>query len=58
MQDVRKRLLDTETEIEKLKAASGLSDAGTGSNINVQQITELNTQLGQARSDVLEKQTR
>src|SRR5262249_46790200 len=58
LEDMRGRLLETETAIEKLKAQSGLSDTGAGGNVNLQQITELNTQLGHARADALEKQAR
>jgi polysaccharide biosynthesis transport protein len=58
VEEMRGRLLETEMAIEKLKAASGLSDTGAGSNVNLQQITDLNTQLSQARADAAEKQAR
>jgi polysaccharide biosynthesis transport protein len=58
LEDMRAHLLETETAIERLKADNGLSDSGSGSNINIQQITDLNTQLSQARADLLEKQAR
>ncbi len=57
-EETRIKLLETETSIEKLKAESGLSDTGTGSNLSMQQITEMNTQLGQVRADLLDKKTR
>jgi polysaccharide biosynthesis transport protein len=55
--ELKSRVVETETAIEKLKAQSGLSDTGKGS-INEQQITDLNAQLMLARAEVAEKRAR
>jgi polysaccharide biosynthesis transport protein len=55
--ELKGRVVETETAIEKLKAASGLSDTGKG-NIIEQQIADLNAQLMVARADVGEKRAR
>jgi exopolysaccharide transport family protein len=52
--DLQSRVLEAEASIEKLKAQSGIVDAGSN-NLNEQQIAELNTQLMAARGDVAEK---
>ncbi len=61
--DLRDSLSQTEGEIEKIKAESGLSDVGLnggGLSVNVteQQMSELNKQLADARSEVMEKKLR
>jgi polysaccharide biosynthesis transport protein len=55
--DLKARVVDTETAMEKLKAQSGLSDTEKGS-VNEQQITDLNAQLMLARAEVAEKRAR
>ena len=55
--DLKDRVLDTETAIEKLKSKSGLTDTGKG-NIVEQQIADLNTQLMVARTDIADKRAR
>ncbi len=61
--DLRDSLSQTEGEIEKIKAESGLSDVGLnggGLSVNVteQQMSELNKQLTDARTEVMEKKLR
>jgi polysaccharide biosynthesis transport protein len=61
--DLRESLSQTEGQIEKIKAQSGLSDIGLnggGLSVNVaeQQMSELNKQLGDARAEVIEKKLR
>jgi polysaccharide biosynthesis transport protein len=61
--ELRDSLSQTEGEIEKIKAESGLNDIGAnaiGLSVNVaeQQMSELNKQLGDARSEVMEKKLR
>ena len=61
--DLRESLSQTEGQIEKIKAQSGLSDIGLnggGLSVNVaeQQMSELNKQLGDARGEVMEKKLR
>jgi polysaccharide biosynthesis transport protein len=53
--DLRSRVLETEASIEKLKAASGMGDAGAKGTISEQQLSELNAQLMLAGADVAEK---
>ncbi|HEV2302424.1 MAG TPA: polysaccharide biosynthesis tyrosine autokinase [Stellaceae bacterium] len=55
---LRARVLDNEAAIQKLKAANGLSDVGTGGNVSQQQTSDLNNQLILARADVAEKRAR
>ncbi len=54
LSQLKSRVVETETAIEKLKARSGLSDTGKGS-VNEQQITDLNAQLMLARAEVADK---
>ncbi len=54
---LQSRVLETEASIEKLKADSGLTDAGANNGTD-QQIADLNTQLNLARSEVTEKRVR
>jgi succinoglycan biosynthesis transport protein ExoP len=54
LSDLKSRVVESETAMEKLKAQSGLSDTGKGS-VNEQQITDLNAQLMVARAEVAEK---
>ena len=61
--DLRDSLSQTEGQIEKIKAESGLSDVGLnggGLSVNVteQQMSELNRQLTDARTEVMEKKLR
>jgi succinoglycan biosynthesis transport protein ExoP len=57
--ELKTRLAESQTSIEKLKAASGLSDTSKGGKSLVeQQITDLNSQLMVARTDVAEKRAR
>ncbi len=56
--ELRDSLSQTEGAIEKLKAESGLSDAGLAVNVTEQQISELNKQLANARAEVMEKKLR
>ncbi len=53
--DLRSRVLETEASIEKLKAASGLGDAGARGTISEQQVSEVNGQLMLARAEVADK---
>lgn len=55
--ELKTRVVDTETEIEKLKAKSGLTDTGKG-NIRELQIADLNAQLMVARTDIADKRAR
>jgi capsular exopolysaccharide synthesis family protein len=56
--DLRARVLENESTIEKLKAANGLSEVGVGTNVSQQQTSDLNNQLILARADVAEKRAR
>lgn len=58
--EMRSRVIDTETQIEKLKAQNGLMDIGgaAGTNLSQQQTADLNNQLVVARADVAEKKAR
>ena len=56
--ELRDSLSETEGEIEKIKAESGLSDTGLMVNVTEQQTSELNKQLATARAEVTEKQLR
>lgn len=61
--DLRESLSQTEGQIEKIKAQSGLSDIGLnggGLSVNVaeQQMSDLNKQLADARAEVMEKKLR
>ncbi|HEX3538474.1 MAG TPA: polysaccharide biosynthesis tyrosine autokinase [Stellaceae bacterium] len=60
IEEMRSRVLDTETQIEKLKSQSGLVDIGgtTNTNLTQQQTADLNNQLVIARADVAEKRAR
>jgi capsular exopolysaccharide synthesis family protein len=57
LKELKSRVVDTETTIEKLKAQLGLSDAGKGSATE-QQIVALNAQLMLARAEVDDKRAR
>ncbi len=57
VENLQSRVLETESEIEKLKADSNIDDAES-SNLREQQITELNKQIMTARADVDEKSAR
>ncbi len=52
--ELKTRIVETDTEIEKLKAATGITDTSKGT-VNQQQIADLNTQLIAVRADVAEK---
>jgi succinoglycan biosynthesis transport protein ExoP len=52
LDELQSRVLEAETSIEKLKAKSGLGSAGGKANVSEQQISDLNTQLMLARTDV------
>jgi polysaccharide biosynthesis transport protein len=52
LSELKSRIADTETTIEKLKAQSGMSDTGKGS-VREQQIADLNTQLMLVQGDVV-----
>ena len=56
--ELRDSLSETEGEIEKIKAESGLSDTGLMVNVTEQQTSELNKQLATARAEVMEKKLR
>jgi capsular exopolysaccharide synthesis family protein len=56
--ELRDSLSETEGEIEKIKAESGLSDAGVMINVTEQQTSELNKQLANVRAEVTEKKLR
>ena len=61
--ELRDSLSQTEGEIEKLKAESGLSDiglnvAGLSVNVTEQQMSELNKQLADVRAEVMGKKLR
>ena len=58
--EMRSRVIDTETQIEKLKSQSGLMDIGGAANTNLsqQQAADQNNQLVLARADVAEKRAR
>jgi polysaccharide biosynthesis transport protein len=59
--DLRESLSQTEGQIEKIKAESGLSDValnGLSVNVTEQQMSELNKQLTDARAEVMEKRLR
>jgi succinoglycan biosynthesis transport protein ExoP len=56
--DLRDRVLEAESAIEKLKAANGLIDTGNGTNTGTQAIGESNSQLSAAQADVAEKKAR
>ena len=55
--DLKARVLDTETAIEKLKSKSGLTDTGKGDMVE-QQIADLNAQLMVTRTDIADKRAR
>jgi len=55
--DLRSRVLATESSIAKLKTESGIRDTGLD-DVSEQQISELNTQLMTARAEVDEKRVR
>jgi len=58
--EMRSRVIDTETQIQKLKSQSGLIDigGGSGTNLSQQQTADINNQLVIARADVAEKKAR
>lgn len=56
--ELRDRVLEAESAIEKLKAANGLIDTGNGTNTGTQAIGESNSQLSAAQADVAEKKAR
>ena len=56
--ELRDRVLEAESSIERLKAANGLIDTGNGTNIGTQAIGESNSQLSAAQADVAEKKAR
>lgn len=58
--EMRSRVIETETQIEKLRSQSGLIDIGGagGANLSQQQTADLNNQLVIARADVAEKKAR
>ncbi len=55
--ELKTRVVETESTIEKLKSASGFSDTGKG-NVTEQQIADLNAQLMVVRADLAEKRAR
>jgi polysaccharide biosynthesis transport protein len=56
--ELRDSLSETEGEIEKIKAESGLSETGLAVNVTEQQTSELNKQLADVRAEVTEKKLR
>jgi exopolysaccharide transport family protein len=58
LNELRNRVLDAESTIEKLKAANGLIDTGNGANIGTQAIGASNTQLSAAQAEVEERKVR
>ena len=58
LDDLRARVLETEAAIEKLKAKSGLVDAGGKGNVSEQQISDLSAQLSLVRAEVADKGAR
>jgi polysaccharide biosynthesis transport protein len=54
LSELKSRIIETETSIEKLKAQSGLGDTGKG-NVNEQQVADLNAQLTIVQADVAQK---
>jgi polysaccharide biosynthesis transport protein len=56
--DLQNSLSQTEGQIEKIKAESGLSDTGLMVNVTEQQTSELNKQLANVRAEVTEKKLR
>jgi exopolysaccharide transport family protein len=54
--DLRSRVLETESSIEKLKAESGITDTGGSNKVIEQQIDVLNSQLIKVRGEVAESQ--
>ncbi|HEY6430572.1 MAG TPA: polysaccharide biosynthesis tyrosine autokinase [Acetobacteraceae bacterium] len=57
LSELKTRVAETQTQIETLKAQSGLTDTGKGS-LKQQQIADLTTQLTLARADLNEKRAR
>ncbi len=55
LEELRGRVLETDAQIQKLKAESGLSDTGLGGNVTQQQLSDLSAQLNAARADLGEK---
>jgi polysaccharide biosynthesis transport protein len=55
--ELKSRVAETQTEIEKLKARAGFTDTGKG-NINEQQIADSNAEMTVIRADVAEKRAR
>jgi succinoglycan biosynthesis transport protein ExoP len=55
--ELQSQVLETESAIEKLKAESGITDTGLN-NVSDQQVTELNSQLMNARGEVAQKRAR
>jgi capsular exopolysaccharide synthesis family protein len=58
LNELRSRVLDAESAIEKLKAANGLIDTGNGANIGTQAIGASNSQLSAAQAEVEERKAR
>ena len=56
--ELRTRVLQEDTAIQKLKAEGGLSDVGVGGNLSQQQTADINAQLMAAGADVSEKRAR
>jgi succinoglycan biosynthesis transport protein ExoP len=58
LNELRSRVLDAESAIEKLKAANGLIDTGNGANIGTQTIGASTSQLSAAQAEVEERKAR
>lgn len=58
LNELRVRVLDAESAIEKMKAANGLIDTGNGANIETQAIGAKNIQLSSAQAEVEERKVR
>jgi polysaccharide biosynthesis transport protein len=58
LDDLRQRVLATESNIEQLKAGNGLADTGAGGTVAQQQTADLDAQLVLARADLAEKRAR
>ena len=58
LEDVRKQLLEAETNVERFKAANNLADAAPGESLSDQELADLNKTLTVARSQLAEHETR
>ena len=56
--ELRKRVTDAEAKVEEFRARMGLFVGGTNASITAQQLSDLNTQLAQARSALADAQAK